>query len=883
MSYIINKWNGDEWSTIQDGTVDQTLDIKLIGKNYAGYGEIQNENFLHMLENFARSTEPSKAITGQLWYDTQNKKIKVFTGEFTTSGAKIWKSNNGAEYGAEPTNPTAGDLWFDTDKAQLKVKTDTVWLSIGPQNAGTGLTQMVSRDVLGMDGVTHAIIAATINDEVTYIISADEFRLDYNDADSNIIGFQTEDTNLVKKGITLANTNAITGISGQASAHYYWGTAGNALRLAGYPASDYVRSSSSVFTAQVRFYDPGFTVGNGNDLAIYVNNDVDPYIESTTGPQIIFKVKDGSSTKIPAIINNTGIIPGSNNSLVLGAASRKWANVYATTFTGIATQSDTLLVGTEYRLASTTSGLNTVAARDGNGYLYATKFKGTADEADSLSTPRTINGVNFDGTGNIIITDDTKVALAGSTMTGYLTLAGAPTSDLHASTKKYVDDKFGQGGILSLSHGGTSASTAADARTNLVVPSKTGDGASGTWNIDITGNADTATTSTNLAAGATGSLPYQSATGTTSMLAIGTSQQVLVSNGATPIWQNLSETATGVAAKVTVTDRKTETATHYLTFIDGSDIDLNNPNPNFIYSGNKSVYIDTVSLKYNSNANILSADNFEGSLRGSIYSPDASQYILDRGTGDGSNASFIGNSATATQLKNSRTISLTGIIVGSASFDGTANASINTTISSSFEIALGSNTTGNYVASLAAGTNITLKENTNAYTAGEGSIVTIAVDSSTQNDGGKVVVRDQNGDFEAGTITAELFDGVASSAKYADLAEKYLPDAEYEPGTVVSVGGTAEITASSWGDRALGVISTQPAYMMNKELEGGVYVALKGRVPCKVVGAVRKGQRLVASNNGYAVAAVPHANDVFGIALESSDDTGVKTIEVVVL
>jgi len=115
------------------------------------------------------------------------------------------------------------------------------------------------------------------------------------------------------------------------------------------------------------------------------------------------------------------------------------------------------------------------------------------------------------------------------------------------------------------------------------------------------------------------------------------------------------------------------------------------------------------------------------------------------------------------------------------------------------------------------------------------------------------------------------------------LAEKYLPDAEYEPGTVVAVGGEAEITAGSYGDRALGVISTQPAYMMNKDLEGGVYVALKGRVPCKVIGTVRKGQRLVAANNGYAVAAVPHASDVFAIALQSSDDTGVKVIEVAVL
>jgi len=153
-----------------------------------------------------------------------------------------------------------------------------------------------------------------------------------------------------------------------------------------------------------------------------------------------------------------------------------------------------------------------------------------------------------------------------------------------------------------------------------------------------------------------------------------------------------------------------------------------------------------------------------------------------------------------------------------------------------------------------------------------------AVDATTTNTANKIAARDGSGD-----IYATVFRGLATSANYADLAEKYLTDKEYEVGTVVSVGGEAEVTASSYGDRAIGVVSAQPAYMMNSELEGGTYIALKGRVPVKVTGAIRKGQRLVAYNNGTAVAAVPHANDVFGIALESSDDTGAKLIEAVIL
>ena len=134
----------------------------------------------------------------------------------------------------------------------------------------------------------------------------------------------------------------------------------------------------------------------------------------------------------------------------------------------------------------------------------------------------------------------------------------------------------------------------------------------------------------------------------------------------------------------------------------------------------------------------------------------------------------------------------------------------------------------------------------------------------------------------SGNIAAVLFQGTATSARYADLAEKYLADADYEIGTVVVIGGTAEITASQYGELAIGVISENPAYMMNSELEGGVYVALKGRVPVKVKGTVRKGDRLVASDWGCAQVAQDRL-DVFAIAIESSDTEDVKLIEAVVL
>ena len=150
--------------------------------------------------------------------------------------------------------------------------------------------------------------------------------------------------------------------------------------------------------------------------------------------------------------------------------------------------------------------------------------------------------------------------------------------------------------------------------------------------------------------------------------------------------------------------------------------------------------------------------------------------------------------------------------------------------------------------------------------------------AKTTASGNTIAARDS-----AGNLFAVLFDGTATAARYADLAEKYLPDAEYEVGTVMMIGGDKEVTASKWGKRAIGVISSNPAFMMNKDLEGGVYVALKGRVPVKVIGRIRKGDDLIAADNGCAVMAVPHASGVFAVALESSDDEGVKVIEALVI
>jgi hypothetical protein len=126
----------------------------------------------------------------------------------------------------------------------------------------------------------------------------------------------------------------------------------------------------------------------------------------------------------------------------------------------------------------------------------------------------------------------------------------------------------------------------------------------------------------------------------------------------------------------------------------------------------------------------------------------------------------------------------------------------------------------------------------------------------------------------------------STSAQYADLAECYLADATYEPGTVVSFGGSAEITISTQDHdpTIAGVVSTNPAYQMNSGIEGDhvVSVALTGRVPCLVQGPVTAGAMMVSAGNGRARAETnPNMGTVIGKAVTSFDGN-LGVIEVVV-
>ena len=380
MAYQIDRYNNSVLTIVEDGTVDQTTDLKFIGKNYAGYGEIQNENFLYLLENFSGANAPPRALSGQLWFDSANRKLKFYDGA-------RWRTTGGSA--VEPTEPTGltnGDFWWDDANNQLYVFNGTDFILIGPQNAGEGVTQMISlelRDNIGA-GNLKSVIAVTIEDEVVALFSTAEFTIK---ATTPVTGFDR-----VKKGVTLAWTKAADlGVTNSAAVvgkdFNFWGTASNAEKLGGLNAASYITTLPgipTVFTTYVRFPDDGIAVGDSLDFKFYVENGDEAIIENQTGlgSEIKFKTTNGVGTPLNSItINSNGLIPGADNTYDIGTSAFRFDNIHAVSFKGIADKAESLRVGSDWRTASASATPNTIAARTGDGNITANLFQGTATAA----------------------------------------------------------------------------------------------------------------------------------------------------------------------------------------------------------------------------------------------------------------------------------------------------------------------------------------------------------------------------------------------------------------------------------------------------------------------------------------------------------------------
>jgi hypothetical protein len=284
MAYQINKTDGTIVATVADGQVDNlSTDITLIGKNYSGFGESLNENFIKLLENFSNTTSPIHPIKGQIWYDSSESKVKIYNGtDFVPVSSATISST-------QPTTLAIGDLWFDDVRAQLYFFDGTNPILLAPSYSSTqGLSGFRVDSILDTLNQTRVITSLYNNGILLGIFSKDSFT-----PKVEIIGY----TGSIEPGF---NAGTLADFKIRA-------TATNSERLGGAPATTYVRTdAASAINGQLRITsDLGIVVGSAGQASLYVNSG-DTYISnSATDRNLYLNVRKGINQEDAVVIDSS--------------------------------------------------------------------------------------------------------------------------------------------------------------------------------------------------------------------------------------------------------------------------------------------------------------------------------------------------------------------------------------------------------------------------------------------------------------------------------------------------------------------------------------------------------------------------------------------------
>lgn len=334
--YVINKTDGNIAATVNDGVIDTSqTDVTLVGKNYLAYGEVINENFIKLLENFANSTPPTKPLTGELWYDTVKKKLFVYND---LDG--IYKTLNVVTVqAAAPTTNVTGDIWYDTANAQLKFWNGAAWQVITPiYTAAQGLSGPVIETITSNVATSHVVTKFYDGGTVVAVLAKESFT-----PSSPIPNFGLS----LSEGITLANTAIVSG------------TVSNSQRLANLLPAAFMRTDQNTSTTGsiTVSNNDGIILGSSADLDVKISasgtiiankingKDIDFYVKNSVGSNVnvLNMASDGNVTFIRDV-NANNFIASDSVTIAGNLDVALDANITGTLTVGVAVATPSLIV-----------------------------------------------------------------------------------------------------------------------------------------------------------------------------------------------------------------------------------------------------------------------------------------------------------------------------------------------------------------------------------------------------------------------------------------------------------------------------------------------------------------------------------------------------------
>jgi len=465
MPYILYKSNGQKLVTVPDGSIESaSTDLTFVGKNYAGYGEILNQDLVKLLENFSNSKEPIKPLVGQLWYDTTSKKIKLY------DGIRFKPLQNFDSSIKVPTDNSKGDLWFNEDEQRLYLYNGTKFLLIGPQESEFSGVALIPSSAVTDNALTKYILKFTISDEfdivIPAVVSRDEF------TPNTVDTLYSENFSIIKKGISLPGANSTTGDSTSRD-FYFWGTAATSLGMVEkstgnyHQAEEYLLASTFTNALATGFTisnDAGLIVGSANTFRFHADTGQNQgKITGVNATSISFNLQYNNTTTNIFTINGNNIVPSSTVGVNLGVSYQQFNNVYANTVTSTVSYSNTYtgrLVGDIHAnngvrvLNNGTNGTN--ATFTGTVYGNVVNKIGNTVAVDVSAATTIFNGA-FTGAinGNVVTTliaaSPNSSDLNTGQIRGQWTLVGASTlSATYADlAERYeADDIYESGTVL---------------------------------------------------------------------------------------------------------------------------------------------------------------------------------------------------------------------------------------------------------------------------------------------------------------------------------------------------------------------------------------------------------------------------------------------------